>query len=56
MINSKINFLESDYSPNLNNPILTKVRGSVRLMMGRFITPQDASSHFTTVINTKLFK
>jgi hypothetical protein len=56
MINSQLNFLDSNYQPNLNDPILSKVRGSVRLIMNKFITPAEAKSKFNAVIQKKFFK
>ena len=51
-----MSFLHSDYQSNLNEPILAKVRGSVRLIMGKIITPKDANSKFNAVIRKKFFK
>jgi len=54
MINSNLNLLNSEYQSNLNLPLLKNVRGSVRLIFGKILTPENIELKFKEVISKKL--
>lgn len=52
---SNRNFLSQSYQTNLNALELKNVRGSVRLILGKIITPNEVENRINNLFKNKLF-